>query len=253
MSRFGIKKLLCLCLALMLAALPVSGTAGSAALRDGCVGADISGFQSVGFDGEPVDGSIFSEAELTVINVWQRWCGPCWAEMPYFLQLHEYYSATPEADVKLWGALYYTTEANIGEAIEYVSENGYNWDHMLLPREIADIISDGSSWEYLRVPQTLIVDGRGVVREQIVGSIDSYDTLYGLVDYWLRIIRTEATGDADGDGEVTASDALLALRCAMDIIRFEQDEILRADMDRDGTVTSADALMILRKALGIDE
>ena len=56
-------------------------------------------------------------------------------------------------------------------------------------------------------------------------------------------------GDLDGDGEVTVSDALRALRMAAKLA--EADEA--ADVDGDGSVTVADALAILRVAVGLEE
>ena len=62
--------------------------------------------------------------------------------------------------------------------------------------------------------------------------------------------RYGVLGDADGNGEVEASDALLVLRMAMDIIETPANIIL-IDADGDGEVTAGDALLILRYAMGI--
>lgn len=59
-------------------------------------------------------------------------------------------------------------------------------------------------------------------------------------------------GDVDGDGAVTSSDALLALRYAMGLSEGSALDLTAADMDGDGSVTSADALLILRRAAGLD-
>ncbi|MBO4384857.1 MAG: dockerin type I repeat-containing protein [Clostridia bacterium] len=57
-------------------------------------------------------------------------------------------------------------------------------------------------------------------------------------------------GDADGNGAVEATDALLVLRMAMGIINTP-DNVITIDADGDGEVTAADALLILRYAMGI--
>ena len=59
-------------------------------------------------------------------------------------------------------------------------------------------------------------------------------------------------GDVDGDGEVSAGDARLALRAAVGLERRAPDsrEFRRADYDGDGIVSLGDARMILRAAVG---
>ena len=61
-------------------------------------------------------------------------------------------------------------------------------------------------------------------------------------------------GDTDGDGEITAADARLALRQAIDLEQYERGsrEFLSADADGDGEVTASDARSILRVAIELD-
>ncbi|MBQ3552127.1 MAG: dockerin type I repeat-containing protein [Clostridia bacterium] len=56
-------------------------------------------------------------------------------------------------------------------------------------------------------------------------------------------------GDTNGDGIISAMDALLALRCAMSLETLDPEAFANADMDNDGDVTAFDALLILRAAL----
>ena len=58
-------------------------------------------------------------------------------------------------------------------------------------------------------------------------------------------------GDVDQNGEVTITDAVLALRRAMLINDLTYLQMYYADMDKDGSVTIIDALLILRRAMGI--
>ncbi|MBQ5487407.1 MAG: dockerin type I repeat-containing protein [Clostridia bacterium] len=57
-------------------------------------------------------------------------------------------------------------------------------------------------------------------------------------------------GDVDGDGIVTVSDALIALRIAMGIVDGTDEQIAAADLDGDGVVTASEALLIMRDAMG---
>ena len=56
-----------------------------------------------------------------------------------------------------------------------------------------------------------------------------------------------AHADLDGDGTVTVSDALLAMRYAMGTVT--NINVNAADVDGDGNVTITDAVTILRMAM----
>lgn len=58
-------------------------------------------------------------------------------------------------------------------------------------------------------------------------------------------------GDPDGDGAVTVSDALFALRAAAGLASPTEEQAYRADFDGDGFITAADALSALRCAVGL--
>lgn len=59
------------------------------------------------------------------------------------------------------------------------------------------------------------------------------------------------TGDVDGDGFITVSDALQAMRHAVEVLTLSDEQIAIADMDGDGIVTVSDALIITRTSLGL--
>jgi hypothetical protein len=62
-------------------------------------------------------------------------------------------------------------------------------------------------------------------------------------------------GDPDKDGAVTASDARLALRRAVDLETFPEGspEYVACNVDGDAAVTASDARLILRVAVGLEE
>jgi hypothetical protein len=53
-------------------------------------------------------------------------------------------------------------------------------------------------------------------------------------------------GDCDGDGELTAADALCALKMSVG----NREEDLKMDMDKNDLVTSGDARILLRLVVG---
>lgn len=246
------KKLIALVTAFVLLASSLAAGAVPHARRGSGVGTDISGLSSVDLSGAPVDGSIFAASDLTVINIWQRWCGPCMAELPFFLRLYKHYQAHPESGVQLWGALYYESAQDIEDAVAFIDSEGYTWDQMLVCEELLAVAAAASDDGLISIPQTLIVDRNGVVRAQHRGGFSFYEDLFEFVDPWVEILAAEYAslpGDADGDGEVTLSDALLVLRSAMGILPAE--DLHAADMDGNGAVELADALIILRMAMGV--
>lgn len=60
-------------------------------------------------------------------------------------------------------------------------------------------------------------------------------------------------GDVNGDGDVSAADARLALRIAANLTDPDEKQFAAADVDSDQTVTASDARKILRVAAGLDK
>ncbi len=58
-------------------------------------------------------------------------------------------------------------------------------------------------------------------------------------------------GDVDGDGEVTISDAIAAMRAGMGVIQLTGDALIAGDMNNDGTIAIDDAMTIMRIAMGL--
>lgn len=84
-----------------------------------------------------------------------------------------------------------------------------------------------------------------VVEGSDYDSDDSYD------DGRDEILKSNK-GDVNGDGNITAADARLALRISANLDVVTLDEYLRGDMDSDGDVTAADARTILRISAGLE-
>ena len=67
--------------------------------------------------------------------------------------------------------------------------------------------------------------------------------------------ETFRPGDVDGDGEVTAADARLALRASVKLEKIEEGsaKFTAADANRDGVIGSDDARLILRAAVKLED
>ena len=58
-------------------------------------------------------------------------------------------------------------------------------------------------------------------------------------------------GDIDGDGEITANDALTILRSSVGMTDLTPEQTKLADVDNDGEITANDALAVLRYSVGM--
>ena len=58
-------------------------------------------------------------------------------------------------------------------------------------------------------------------------------------------------GDADGNGEITITDALVALQCAVGLRQPDEQQTKIIDVDGDNEITVTDALFILQKFVKI--
>ncbi|MBO4583880.1 MAG: tyrosine-protein phosphatase [Clostridia bacterium] len=90
-------------------------------------------------------------------------------------------------------------------------------------------------------------DSASVGEKTVTVSVDGITTTFAV-----NVIKKVTPGDADGDGEVTVTDALAALRAALGLAELDNDSFRAADVDGDGAITVSDALRILRIAAGIN-
>ena len=98
--------------------------------------------------------------------------------------------------------------------------------------------------------------GSGAAGEvSIMGSSGNngiYDRNIGIGSGTESSIRV---GDVDFDGDITAADARLALRRAVNLETYApgSDAFIAADVDKDNEVTASDARLILRAAVGLED
>ena len=126
----------------------------------------------------------------------------------------------------------------------------------------------GNSYWYLRTGSNERTGTISIVDEGGVIVPESLKSTYIGVRPAMRIdLRSKAItdpnapqtgrtpGDVDADGVVTASDARLALRCAVGLENYlpASDAFIACDVDRDAYVTASDARLILRAAVGLEK
>ena len=143
----------------------------------------LASFRATTLDGKPVDESIFADNQLTMINIWATFCGPCLREMPELGELSESYQSRGVqivgivADAGVPGADSFMSQVEL--ARQLVQQTGANYLH-LLP---SDDLIKAKLATVSSVPETIFVDSKGnLVGESYIGSRSGAD--------WSQIIDT---------------------------------------------------------------
>lgn len=131
-------------------------------------------FETVGLDGVTYNQDYFKENELTLVNVWGTYCGPCIEEMPYLGELSRDYEESGFRIIGLvidvQGSDYSIDESMAKEAISIVQETDATYLHLLLSANLSKGVLEG--YDVTAIPTSFFVDSEGnVVGEPIVGSL----------------------------------------------------------------------------------
>lgn len=143
----------------------------------------LSSFTATDLEGNEVTQDIFADYDLTMVNMWATFCGPCIREMPELAEIQEEYA--PKG-VQVVGIVVDTLDykGNLDEGqIEtvkmVVEKTGAAYTHLLPSADLIQAkVKDVSS-----VPETIFVDKEGnQVGESYVGSRSK--------EQWIEIITT---------------------------------------------------------------
>lgn len=127
-------------------------------------------FVTTDLDGNEVTNEVFSKADLTVVNFWATYCGPCIDEMP---ELAKWQEVLPE-NVQIIGIVVDTKTEDSEEvtlAQQIVEKTGVKYQNLIATGEFDDMIS-----ELIGVPTTYFVDSEGrFYGDPVVGAdVDGY-------------------------------------------------------------------------------
>lgn len=158
------------------------------------IGADVKSvgdFTTQDVDKNTVTQDIFTEHELTMVNVFATWCSPCVAEMPDLEKLHQ---QMKDKDVGVVGVVLDVLNEK-GEIVDedleraklLVKETGVTYP-VLLPDST---YFNGRLTGIEALPETFFVDRNG----NIVG--ESYSGSGGLED-WLEVVEQELANLKEG-------------------------------------------------------
>lgn len=126
-------------------------------------------FEGQDIEGNTVSSDIFSESNLTMVNVWATYCNPCLREMPGLGELAKEYDSK---EFQLIGIISDVQEGTDQEtldlAADLIDQTGADYPHLLLSESIFyALLTDVSA-----VPTTFFIDEDGVVLDTVVGSME---------------------------------------------------------------------------------
>lgn len=140
-----------------------------------------SNFKTITLDGDAVTEEIFADYDLTMINIWATFCGPCLREMPDLGEISEEYE---DKNFQIAGIVTDVMNSNgtlsetqLETAREIVDKTEADYIHLLPSYDLTMAkLKDVTS-----VPETIFVDRDGnQVGESYLGSRSKED--------WVRII-----------------------------------------------------------------
>ena len=118
----------------------------------------------------------FAANTITIMNIWDRQCGPCVNEMPYFQQIHEQYASQ---GVLVVGVSTTWIGATYAQDYTYFTSNGYTYMNVKIDTVIYNIAHNNA---YL--PQTYFIDSNGVVID-FIGGGTTYNVLKNKTETYL--------------------------------------------------------------------
>lgn len=177
------KRILSIVMALIMAmaVLPVVSFAAIDLPRP--VGTDLSAMNTTDLDGNRYTADMFSQYQLTVLNVWATWCGPCVNEMPHFQKFHEEYE---ERGIKMVGLLFEDNMSTLNGGKSMLENKGYTYLNLRFDTTLAAMYNnsfEGSG----SIPDTYLVDSKGVVISAKNAAFNSYEELVN----WVMAYYTE--------------------------------------------------------------
>ena len=107
-------------------------------------------FTATDFDGNEISSEeIFAQHEITMVNIWATWCGPCVGELAELQAIHTRFL---EKDCAVVGLM---TDRDIESAKSLMKQNGITYQVVLAPKNISSI------FPFEGIPTSFFVDRNG--------------------------------------------------------------------------------------------
>lgn len=148
-------------------------------------------FSGKDFDGNAVDGSLFSNNAVTVINFWFNGCKPCVAELSKLNELNDTIQSMGGEVIGINTETFDGNETAIKEAANILESQGAKYRNL-------SIDSDSDAGKYasdiMAFPTTILVDRNGnIVGDPMLGGIDDQANYDALMKQIQSVIDADST------------------------------------------------------------
>ena len=143
-------------------------------------------FKTKTLDGKDVNQDIFAEADLTMVNIWGTFCGPCIREMPDLGELSREYA---DKGFQMVGIISDVSRPEDETALEIVDKTEADYTHLVIP--------DDANMQYriLRnaqvVPTTIFLDKNGNQVGETYPGAKSKKQWIAVIDKMLEKVQNE--------------------------------------------------------------
>ena len=136
-------------------------------------------FETTDLAGNPISQELFTQSDLTMVNIWATYCRPCLQEMPYLAELSDEY----QDKMQIVGIISDVTEPEDETAALIIDQTGADYTHLLISQDLYD--------NYLSqvqvVPTTIFLDREGnQVGKVYAGAHDKAGWKKSLMKCWRR-------------------------------------------------------------------
>lgn len=144
-------------------------------------------------DGNKVTKEIFSNEELTLINVWTTWCGPCVGEMPELEALSKEYESN-NSNVAIKGLVVEVDKTDMrtglsNEEKNLVKDIMKKSDATYQQLTVSEELKKTDFKRVMEFPTTYFVDKKGnFVGEKVVGA-NSKEDWKKIIDERLKMVK----------------------------------------------------------------
>lgn len=156
--------MLILAICLIMVTLGCSDDSGQSESETGHEIVNFSSFEASDLEGNPVSGSVLKEADLTVLNIWATYCGPCLEEMPGLAELAKEYEGKGIQFIGIPADA--VSQDLLTTAREIVSETGTGYLQIAPSEELYSLYLS----QVASVPETLLINKEGRIIESLVGA-----------------------------------------------------------------------------------